>query len=81
MPEERAQLWPWLPSQRGGNPLCWLVLKKKTNPKWIFLSAPSTTLSSPEGESRSPKRSHFRLSIPLLSPSIGLYHLLPGLLQ
>lgn len=37
MPEERAQLWPWLPPQPGGKPLCWLVLKKKTNLKCIFL--------------------------------------------
>lgn len=29
MPEERAQLWPRLPSQRGGHPLCGLVLKRK----------------------------------------------------
>lgn len=81
MQEECDQLWPWLPPQPGGKPLCWLVLKKKTNLKGIFWSAPSRPLSSLEGERRYSKRSHFCLSIPLPSPSRGLYLLLPGRLQ
>lgn len=55
MSEERAQLWPWLPSQRGGNPLYWLVSEKRTNLKSTFLSAPGAPLPSLEGEEEIPQ--------------------------
>lgn len=77
MSEECAQLWPWLSSQRRGNPLCWLVsnacTRMHTRTHMHTLSCLFPVQSFPSLEERVGLQSEDILSAhPSHCPSLGL---------